>query len=241
MKNNNNNNRNNNKKTKYTEKELYTKLTNSRIPKSLMGNSPFPPSELINLSYDEPTLVLQGAVSYVVREFRLNSAYDFDPLLGGGTMSGYASAIARYALYHVEHTWIKYTAVSNESSTGTPITFGLIYRDTQPSTTITSYALAQSALGQAPSSGYNMVGTSLGNSVYRSPTYSINPGDIIGKPLTYQAEQGYDGSATTNPVQVIWCAIIVLAPTAVINLTNGLIVSLNVRLRTRFYSLNNTL
>jgi len=251
------NNKNNNMQKRYKERteertanvmvnqkslnkqQLYAKLTGSRIPKSLMGNSPFPPFEVVNLSYDEPTLVLNAASSFIVREFRLNSAYDFDPLLGGGTMSGYNAMVARYSTYHVEGTKIKYTVVSNEPAL--PVTFGIIYRDTQPSTTITSYALAQSALAQAPTSGYQMVGQTTGMSVYRSPTYRLSPSDVIGKPLTYNSEQGYDGQAGSNPLQLIWCAIIVLGITSATNLTNGIILSLNAKLRTRFYSLNNTL
>jgi hypothetical protein len=227
-------------KTKRNENISFDELSRTKIPKSLMHASPFPMEMTRTLTFFEPSLVIQDASNpFKLREWRINSVYDPDPLIGGGTVAGYHQLVAIYDQWKVINFKVRYEVAGNEPNV--PVIFGLIFRDQQPSTIISAYADAQNALEIAPTTGPNIVGQTTGMDVYRSPWYKVKPSSIMGNPLTYNGAIEYQGSTSANPTQVIFLGFVALSIGSTINLTNGCILTIYMEFTTRFYSLKGIL
>lgn len=215
---NNNNNKKNNKnnKNKKRRENRYVELdilTSSRVPRNLKGSSPFPPTMTRKMTLFEPNLTLVSAANFGFKEWRINSAFDPDPVLGGGTIAGYNELAKIYNQYRVEKVNVKFSVANNE--TVLPITFGLVFRDIQPSTKIINYADAVNALEVAPTTGPFAVGINTGMDIFRSRRYKISLGDIVGDELFYRTDGSFQALVTVNPAALLWMAFIFLSPTAV--------------------------
>jgi len=143
---------------------------------------------------------------------------------------------AIYSLYLVTGFKIRYVVAGNEPAI--PVNFGLVFRDIQPSTVITTYALAQNSLEVAPTTGSNMVGETTGQSIWRSRWIKIKPAAVVGQAFSYYGTPAYGAAVTANPTALIWCALVATSFAAGTNIANGVIVSMNMQLSTRFYSNN---
>jgi len=222
----------NNKSRK--QSDLYTELGRTSIPRNLMRSTPFPPFIQRRLALIEPNLLIRDSSNtFVIRDWRINSAYDPDPTLGGGSLTGFNQYAAMYNSYHVSKFRYQYTVASNEP--GIPVGFGFIFRDlNRPSLTYATYLECLSALEEAPSTGFQMVGETSGQSVYRSPWYKISPGDVVGKRPSYEFDDDYDAAVNTNPINPVWFSLIALSTTGS-NLSNGIIVALNMEFTVKFY------
>jgi hypothetical protein len=211
-----------------------------RVPRLLQGNSPFPPSRMFKLKYFEPNLVVQNAAaSFIFKEWQLNSAYDFDPALGGGTFAGYTQIAAIYNQYHVKHVRFRFDVAGNEPTL--PLTFGITMKDFRPSLTATTYALAQNCLELAPTTGPFTVGETTGNAVFRSRWYDFDPAIILGNSQQYNSDISYSSVVTTNPINLLWMAFVIFAPTTATFLPNGCVLTMYCELDVKFYSLSSDL
>jgi hypothetical protein len=224
---------------KFTENDLINLIHETRIPKSLMKNSPFPPYMLRKLQYNEPQILLQNTLApFLVREWRMNDVYDPDPLLGGGTVAGFNQMIAIYSQWQVEHFRMKIQVAANENTK--PVSFGLVFRDVRPSTIILTLADAQNALEVQPTTGPNIVGESSGQSIYRGGWHKISPQAVLGNPISYFGQANdYGGSGSASPSQVLWVAFIAYIGAG--DLTNGVFLNAYMEFTTRFFSLKGIL
>lgn len=213
--------------------QLYNNLNISKIPRNLGGNAPFPAFQMRKLTYTYPSLVVAGATPFVLREFRINSVFDPDPLASTGVPAGYAAMAMIYGQYRVENFKIRLEVSSNEPALSQVV--GLSFKDEQPSTVILTYRDAQDTLEVAPTSGPQVLGQTGGTSVWRSPWYTIHPGTITGNQLGYMADNDYSSVTGTNPAQIVWVAFISYGPTSGGTLPNGCIVNLFMEFTTRFY------
>ena len=199
-----------------------------------MSSAPFPPFMVRKLAYMDPTFVLQGASPYLLREFRTNDVYDPDPLLGGGSVSGFPQLASIYNYWRVEDFRFRYELVNNEPSV--PGLHGVILRDVQPSTVIASLAAAQNSLEIAPTTGPHMIGVTQGMSVYRSRWYNCAPPAIVGNPANYFGDEAFVGGVAVSPANQTWLAFVLLSPIGG-NLTNGSIITMYLEYTVRFFSL----
>ncbi len=174
---------------------------------------------------------LDVANSYKVSEWRMNSAFSPDTV---GTPSGFNELAAIYNFYRVIGVKFYFRVAANETSL--PVQFGAIARDTQPSTTITTYAKAINSLEVAPSTGINLIGGTTGMSVYRSQEYTLDCGSIVGNRLEYLSDIDYRGLITGQPSQVVWLAFVTCSVASGTNLTNGLYLDMFIILDTIFTS-----
>jgi hypothetical protein len=178
------------------------------------------------MTFVEPTLVVQAPLlPYAIREWRINDIFDPDPLIGGGTVAGYTYYTTAYNRYRVYKHECQFTVCGNEP--GIPVTFGVVYRDARPSTIITSYAQALDALEIGPTTGIQMVGQTSGQSIYRSRRLRIHPAAIMGDPQEYMSDVSWAGSTSTSPTQTVWMAFIAVSISPIVNLTNGVILTMN--------------
>jgi hypothetical protein len=117
-----------------------------------------------------------------------------------------------------------------------PVTFGVIWRDARPSLSITSYATALDALEIGPSTGLMMVGQTTGASIYRSRMNGLHPGALMGDPQEYMSDISWGGSSGSSPGQTVWMAFIAVSISPLINLTNGVILTMNQYFTTKWSS-----
>jgi hypothetical protein len=215
-----------NRRQRNNGQQLFGHGDQVKIPNYLHPNAPTPMTQTVKMSFIEPTLVLNSAVSpYVIREWRINDIFDPDPLIGGGTVAGYTHYTTAYNRFRVFKHMCQFTICGNEPAV--PVTFGLIYRDARPSTIITSYAQALNALEVGPSSGISLVGQTTGSSVHRSRMFKIHPGAIMGDPEEYMSDINWAGSTGFSPPQTVWVAIIAVSISPLNPLTNGIILTMN--------------
>jgi hypothetical protein len=200
------------------------------IPNNLRHNSPFPMSMQRKLQFNWNGY-LMGSSPFILKEFRANSAFSPD---GVGTPSGFNELAAIYNFYKVLKLNFYYRVVGNE--TGVPVQFGVIIRDVQPSTVITTYTQALNALEVSPSTRIDVVGQTNGMSRFESIEYKIDLGSVIGNRLEYLADVDYKGLTSANPVQALWIDFVLVSSNTAINLTNGAFVEIFLSLSTIFYS-----
>jgi len=139
-----------------------------------------------------------------------------------------------YGFYIVENFKVRFNLAANEPAE--PVFFGLIFRDIQPSTTVTTYALAQNCLEIGPCTQSNLIGETTGSSVYRSRWYTITPDQVLGASVSYYGNANYSAAVTANPTAILWCAFIMYSIAAGTNLTNGAFLQIKLKFKTRFYS-----
>lgn len=208
-------------------------LTTPMVPRNLRGSYPFPESRMVRLNAIF-NFAMSGAATFIVRDFRLNSLFAFDVSGGTTDFSGTTQLAAIYDSYHVQAASVNFELSGNE--TGQPVLFGLTFKDDQPSTSITTFAHAVNSLEVAPTTGPIMVGQTTGQPIYRSRTYTIQGGSIVGNVISYASDLSYTASFGSNPAQAVWMSCVAYTGGAA-NLTNGVIVMLRVTLHVRVYSL----
>jgi len=205
------------------------------IPRNLLRAAPFPVQMVRTMVCNTGPLVQQSALaSFIVYEFRINDVYSSFPALPLPNCFYYTPLSQIYARNRVRKFRCKYTVTSNEPAL--PVYTGLIFRDTQPSTVVTTRQLAIDALEVSPSSGPQNVGTTAGMSIFRSPTFTIHPGAVVGDVLAYMSDIDYAASSGAAPPQLVWGAFIVISAAAGV-LTNGVFVDIFCEYVTQFSSI----
>jgi hypothetical protein len=209
-------------------------IVQARFPRDLMGSTAFPTNQMRKMVFHE-RLLLQGAVPFIVQDYRVNNP--FSPTGGAGTCTGFAQLAAIYAEYLVVKIRFRFNVVSNENAL--PVFFGCILRDTQPSTTIASWANANDSLELAPTTGPLVVGETSGQGVYRSKWYTVDPSDIVGNRLQYYGSGSYAGLTSTSPSSIVWLSFLLVSDVSATNLTNGGFIDMFIEMTTNFFSLKN--
>jgi hypothetical protein len=176
---------------------------------------------------------MQGATAFLIRRWRVNSAFDPDPLFGGGTLAGFPQMAAIYQQYRVENFKVRFEVVANEPSTA--VSFGLIFRDSDPATAILSYTDAQNAIESEPTTGPHSLGQTTGTSVYRHGWETIKPSTICGNALMYYSDQDFSGLVTGNPNSMVYMGFILMANSSAGALTNGAQVTMFMEFTVRFF------
>ncbi len=214
-----------------------TSVIRTSIPKVLMRPSPFPPSVHNWLTFNT-SFVVQGAVQFKLHEFALNTLYNFN-VTGGTThdFSGDNQLATIYESYHVERVEVRLQFQTNETTQG--VIVGFVFRDSAPSTTVTTLAKAMNAMEITPAMPPLLIVPIAGNPGVRTQVMNVPLGSIVGNPLSYASDLAYTSSyGNFDPTQFVFGALIVCANGGA-NLTNGVTVLATFRLYVRSYSLRN--
>jgi len=202
-----------------SNKTLLALSYNPRIPRNLMVNCPVAPRKITTLHcHTGPQLIQAALATFAVYEFAINNVYSGFGLLPAPNCQFYNSYSTMYNRNRVLNFECSYDVMCNEPAL--PLCFGLIFRDAQPSTTITTRQLAIDALEAPFSSKGQCVGQSTGMSVFRSVNYSLHPGSVVGDTLSYMADADYAASSGAAPPQIVWGAFILYSAAGGF-LTNG--------------------
>ncbi len=212
-------------------------INRSRLPK-IVNRGPFPTDMIVRLKYYSRFIISGASPFLVTPEIRLNSA--FQPLVGGptGTVAGFAGASGIYDSYRVESVAVRCGYVNNENFS---VSACMIVRDTQPSTSITSFVLAEQVYGSGPSIHKAILGYNTGNGTYNGQYVKFGLGKTVGNQLMYLADRDFASAVTTVPNQVVWGSMLVLSDNAAQNLTNGIFCDVEIEMVTRFFSLKNVM
>jgi len=235
-----NNKKKNNSTTLFTGKRYGTimALSVTRIPRSLRNNQMFPPYSMVTHQKHEQQLLVSAVNGYAFYEYKMNDLFRTDPLVAGN-VSGFQSCASRYAIYRVMEFLPKITVIN--LSPALPITACVIFRDTQPSLDIVSYATATTAENAGFSTGAKLAGISTGINKVSFDSPWIELGDVVGQYMTYYTEQGYEGTSVLSPTQVVWVAVIIRTLNAANPLVSGSNVLFDFSYRAMWHSLNNVI
>jgi len=223
----------NRKQIRRNKQDEFNSLMVMKLPKELLGSAAFPSTMKRKLLFHSNNL-LQGAVPFIVSDFRLNGAFSPD---GAGSCTGFSQLAAIYSFYKVITCKFRYNVAANENAL--PVFFGVVCRDIQPSTTITTYAIAKDSLELAPTTGIQLVGETSGQGIYRSRWYKINPASVLGNAIEYYAQVSYSNATSNNPTNLIWASFVLYSSLVGTNLTNGVFLDFYLELTTEFYSVKN--
>jgi len=200
---------------------------------------PFPVKRVIKV-----ITTSDGSAQAVAAGFAVIEARMADPTnsgFGGGTGAFVVattgiSDMASYALARVLTATVEVSGANLD--TGAVIACSLMFSDTQPSTVITTFALAKAAQVGYLHMPVKKVAVSTGNAAFRFPPITVTARQVIGDvmPTTDRDFVTVVNPAHSAPVQEWWAALVVTSPSAVTNLTNGLDVSLTVTSRVEAFS-----
>jgi hypothetical protein len=225
----------------YGGEQLYQHLNKSTLPKSLSRNAPTQPSEMKTLSFQYSLLAFQEPLSaFIILEFRLNSP--FDPAVTPGpseTVAGFNAMTQLYESYTVERVIVDISVSNNEPAFENIV--GFVFRDTQPSTVLTTRQQALNALEIAPCTGAQVLSAAAGMPRYNFRQMRVHLGDVVGNKMKYLNAAGYGAAVTANPVNIVWGAFLVIAPTDTQLQTNGVVATIKIKYITKFFSVRNVI
>jgi len=217
----------------------------ARVPRGLFHKFAGKPWDQEYFGFSD-SLVVSGASPFLVRDYRINSGWQ--PVPGGltGTMSMYTSSAFKYAIYRALTHYLGIAVNNNELFR---VSGYVIFSDTQPSTKITSYALAVQYAKAAFAYLQFSLGYATGQGRFDQLRRPIkNPiAEIVGNPLDYYASDNYAGTlgtpliaipvAGTNPAQTVWASFVIYSDGPLQNLTNGVFLDWESYTRILLYSL----
>jgi hypothetical protein len=186
-----------------------------------------PPSVDVVLSYCDATLTRNNVGSaYLTFNMRLNNAYDPDPLLLSGGMSGFNEYAKFYSFYRVLNTEIEWNVCNNETF---PVYCG--YFASGAPLSVSSVATAADALENPYSMGpYSLSPKGGMDRVNSRRSYVLS--NVWGDKLNYLADDSFASSVSSGPTYIIVATFVAYAPS---NFVAGISSNLRLRMRIRFY------
>jgi len=217
-------NKRNKSSAKNTRRRIYT------IPKG-MGTleRPFPAKRMIKVVTTSDGSVQAAAAGFVVIEARLADPTNAGFSGGTGAFSVNSTGIAdmtAYALARVQSIVLECTGTNLD--TGAVVAFNFIFSDVQPSTVITTYALAKAAQTSYLHTPIRKLAIASGNSSFKIPPVRVTPRQVIGDimPTTDRDFVTVVNPSHTAPSQEWWVALVCTSVASGTNLTNGMDVNI---------------
>lgn len=201
----------------------------SGLPKNLKPNDIMRPSFRTALNYFDPVMqVAAPTQSFVVRSIRINDYYDPDPAALTTGYAGFADLMSFYEFFRVDHTQVIWEPSNNEAF---QVAVGYVFSQTNLSTTLTTRQLAIDALENGISSKPYSLQQRNGGKSDCSIVRSLNCKALLGDPSLYNGDVSYTGTAVASPADQLWVNLIVISPTNLTLLLNGIVGALTLRSR----------
>jgi len=163
---------------------------------------------------------------------RSNDVFDPDPLLLTGGITGFAEMSAFYERFIVQQMHSRVTFANRESF---PIKVGVVLTPSSILPSITSRALALDALER-----FGQVAcfelSSQGGMDRKTCNFTFDPAAVLGHPGEYHNSGLYSGTSSSSPTRFIFVTYILVAPSSVATLANGVFYSNELNYKTKFYS-----
>jgi len=144
--------------------------------------------------------------------------------------------MAAYALSRVKRITVELVGTSLEA--GAVQSVNVIFSDTQPSTVITSYALARAAQISYLHTPVRKIGVNVGNSTFKIIPITTTPAKIIGDkmPNTDRDFVTQINPSHSAPVQEVWTAVVLTSANSSTNITNGLDITFTITAQVEAFS-----
>lgn len=170
-----------------------------------------PQSLLVTLAYLDATAPNRNnaGIGFLSWRYRINSAYDPDPLVLSGAIPGFTEWAAFYQSYRVMKLDYDITICNKE-------TFALDVVVASSNADLGANYINTYALFSYPGNTNNVCGTTTGNDHVRL-TGSIDPGKVFGQVNSYLGNDGFASATNTNPLNLLYINIGALCPAAFVN------------------------
>lgn len=189
------------------ESTEFSQLNKLVIPRGLRSKGPFPMRRREKVTFNYNYFIGTSTAAFEVYDLKMNCLVCDPTLTIGPNGVGQILGVS-YSQYHVDHVNFLPSRITNNTP-GSPINCYIIMSDAQPSTYITSYALAQNSGGWTYVTPVVQVGETTGNSKATIPAVrGVKPGTILGNPMQYESDLAFSGTSAANPTQTIWFGLV---------------------------------
>jgi hypothetical protein len=220
----------NNSKTKRSKKNRKAPIRLTSLTDRITlppKQSVIPLHKTVQLHYIDGTLIRNNVgANYLTFNMRFNSAYDPDPLLLSGGISGFAEMAKFYTFYRVLRTTVSWSVSNKETS---PVSVGFVCSGAP--LTISTQASAIDILENGLSVGPALLSASGGQDrIMLTNSYYLP--QVWGNPSEYKASDFFGSSVTTNPAGIIVGQFIAYSSA---NFLNGIDSNLRLTMTVKFY------
>lgn len=171
-------------------------------------------------------------VNWAVWRLKLTDVYDPDPLLLTGGITGYNEFSAFFNRWRVLANQITLTVTNREVF---PLHFGILLAPSDITSLLSSRALALDAL-ERPGCIFHKELSAQGGMDRTSFSRRIELKHILGDASTLRAGD-FDGSVSTSPIRNLYVHFILVAPTTITTIANGVFYDLTISYLTKFYDI----
>jgi hypothetical protein len=171
-----------------------------------------------------------AGVNWGVWRLKLTDVYDPDPLLLTGGITGYNEFSAFFNRWRVISTHLSLTVTNRESF---PMHFAILLAPSDISTFLSSRALALDAM-ERPGCIYHRELAAQGGMDRVTFNRRLNLKSILGDAYTLRAGD-FDGSVSSSPVRNLYAHFIIVAPTTVTTIANGIFYDLTISYLVKFF------
>jgi len=216
-------------KKRYAKRGKPKRRLVSGLPTNLKPNDIMRPSFRSTLNYFDPTMQIAAPTqSFVVRSLRINDYFDPDPLVLTTGYAGFADLMSFYEFFRVDHTQVIWEPSNNETF---QVAVGYVFSQTNLNLTLTTRQLAIDALENGISSKPYTLQQRNGGKSDCNIIRALDCKALLGDPSLYKGDVNYTGTAVASPADQLWVNLIVIAPTNLTLLLNGVVGSLAFRSR----------
>jgi len=188
----------------------------------------FPQSFTAPLTYvDTLTDLDHIGFNYLARSLRLNGPFDPEPLILGGTPTGFVQWAAIFRHYLVLSAYVEWTVTNKEAF---PVTLYMAPTDTNFTSSVTTKELAQ-AVGELPMANTAVISMAGGQdrAVLRR---RIDLGRLIGSPAKIRADDLYSSLVNAVPANTLYQLFTCTADSVFVN---GISCITKLIMETKFY------
>jgi len=180
--------------TNYLEVSLYRGLESSgfRTRTFIVPNILRTKMRYIEPSFEYST---SGGVQFFVKRWSINDVYDPDPTIGGGTVSGYPELSALYKRHRVLSCAVEIELASEQSA---PQFFGLVFTNTDVSSSFSSVANCQNAMEGSFATQIHML-SDQGGMDRKTIKARINCAELNGAPRMYLSDVVFNPPTGSSP------------------------------------------
>lgn len=212
--------------------EIRTRRRRTDIPSNLDAGVIMPPQLVRKLRFLSPLAQLAAAQDYFIASFRMNDPYDPDPLLATTGCAGLNELFAFYEFAVVINNKATWVVCNNESF---PVMVGMVYSQVNLNSTILTRQKAIDALENGISTGTITLQQRAGGKSDHTFVRYLKPKALLGNPSLYRGSPDYLFTSSSSPTDQLWVNLIVISPTTVALLNNGVIGSFEMEFTIDFF------
>lgn len=203
------------------------------IPRNLQPQRVMPPKKVVTLDFLDPVCQIAGANTFLIKSLRVNDPYDPDPAPFTTGYTAFEHLMLFYFFYHAKSIRVDWNPANQETSF--PVLVGIKFSQTNLSSTILTRQTAIDAMENGIASELYTLQRNTGGPSNKRIVRSINLAALFGNKSLYNGSPDFVGTATSSPTDQLWCNFIVIAPTTITNLPNGVIGALQMQMRLELF------